>query len=496
MSDNTSQNTQKQIQTKQIQTKQTRMQKAEKRRDDKEQKKADGQKNSNLFRILDKYIKEIDMFSESLKVQKQNEDQNQNLKTQHLLDCEFSRDERSFLHEYVGKKGMTSQSVDVTGSIFKKMLISYSGSDEKKRVEPVLTLEDIQTFVEHTKAPFPCVCDDLKLVEYYNGVFDNLFDTKAKWDLFCEERKKFKTPFSTMFNTISNKMEKLVKGSENCERFQELRKSNFFTGFHDPSKLLRVKGDVYNLGSNGKKFLSIDIMTANFTSIKMIAPDVFGSGSWYEFIKKFTESEFAAKSKMFREIFFGRIGFTPSVGFIQETILQTVHERLVSYFESDPVLGKVFRTESIRMKNGDEMIYEVPDECAERLSEIIMDGSLLEKIKIIKKRDVPFLKALFEDFEAQHLKVPDTDEELGSNFHMRFFHVDQIESKRFFVKRFLASTDWLRSEKKVMFEFKNVEKKHYIQVLKRFTAQPILQEDLYFMDLGIKSQYCHSIFND
>ena len=67
-----------------------------------------------------------------------------------------------------------------------------------------------------------------------------------------------------------------------------------------------VKGDVYKSMFDGKYFISIDLIKANYQVMKFFDA-VLGSNSYDELIGMFTSSEYMKKSKYLRQVIFGHM---------------------------------------------------------------------------------------------------------------------------------------------------------------------------------------------
>jgi hypothetical protein len=69
-----------------------------------------------------------------------------------------------------------------------------------------------------------------------------------------------------------------------------------------------VRKDIYSDDFVGNIFISIDLKSANFTTIKNFDGDIFNEkNSWHDYMAHEGVDEFVASSKHFREVFFGEI---------------------------------------------------------------------------------------------------------------------------------------------------------------------------------------------
>jgi len=126
-----------------------------------------------------------------------------------------------------------------------------------------------------------------------------------------------------------------------------------------------------------------------------------------------------------------------------------------------------------RMKRGDENVYELtlhPDKSIAQLAKLKTDLGI----------------------------------DVCKNLHFRVFKINQIAKKNYFLKEYLYNSDWYCADGtmknldalslKSKVEFKGVERCFMPQVLKFYTAQPIVHEDLLFMHSGFLAKYQTTIF--
>jgi len=425
-----------------------------------------------------------------------------------LLNHELTKKERMIIHNFIESLGLYSESIPLKGSNNKKILVQRQGEpkDKSNYTRPIDS-EDVDTFASNIGAPYPCTDPDM--VEYYNEVFDPMFDSKAKWNLFLSERRNNGIAIRKEISIIREKIFQVIRENPNYTAYQRIR----LRGTDN-----RIRGDVYHHGSDGKIFVSLDIMSANFTCIRMLCPELFTNDngdliSWHDFIRKFTKSEFIAQSKMFREILFGKLGFQKGSNVLQESIMERVDQVL----REDKDLKSIFNKTTIRMKCGDENVYELVDQTIQVdnhnvrpyniLLKAIGEGAIQNLMRKIKISEIPLLTQVFDELGLN------TDIELGNIFHIRIFKVDKIGSKKYFLKTFVYRSEWncdiMASDEgcmKIMMrdqniplrqsiEFKKVDKRFYLQVLKHIQKLPIEDNDMYFTDSGTKAKYCYSIFD-
>jgi hypothetical protein len=173
--------------------------------------------------------------------------------------------------------------------------------------------------------------------------------------------------------------------------------------------------------------------------------------------------------------------------------MDVVHIKLAE----NTITGEFFNESLVRMKTGDENVYEIVD--MENFMEVIKSGEIHNTIYGIKLVEIPVFVKIYAELGYEL----DPTVEIGDIFHIRAYNLDKIGSKKYFVKNFHYRSDWtnfgdgfdvsyLPLHKQI--EFKKVDKKFYLQVLKYYLGKPIVDADLYFMDSGIVAKYQYSIF--
>jgi len=380
----------------------------------------------------------------------------------YLIPFELTKQTRSNVHRYVNAHftgiGITSEGITLLGSANKKILLKrvlideLSKLNESSNLTPKMrkpTDDEINMFISYTNIPIPC--HHFQHIEYFIELYDKMYGSIAKWKQFVQEiqtmslKKEADSAMGRICSTIS-------QNNEYKEMMKQVVKG--------PGE--RFKKDVYRISSIGKYFVSVDVRQGNFTMLCDKCPNIFrtenGLMTWFDFVKQFTKSDFIAKSKFFREICFGRMGFSKRSNTLLEIYIDNVHKKIEEWSTHNE--GQLV----LRMKAGDELVYELPDH-----------DSFLNLLDSLK-------------------------ETLGdnlNNLHIRVFKVEQIEQKNYFLKTFSYNTDWSRGDKDMhsMIEFKCVPKSFMPQIIKWLNHEKIEDRDLLFMHDGILCGYHSTIFD-
>lgn len=191
-------------------------------------------------------------------------------------------------------------------------------------------------------------------------LFDFLYDSISKWDLFKSEFAKYDSAidYFTDYSRIKDEAIEAVRNTEGFQLFSAYGVNDFSIknkGF--PS------GRIYNPENNGRMFLSIDMKKANFSALHAYRNDIFGgSDTWEEFISRFTDNKHIINSKYIRQVIMGNLN--PK--------RQTAYEKvLMDKLLTDILHAKVIGKENVAAFLADEIIFDVTD--LENRREVIAD---------------------------------------------------------------------------------------------------------------------------
>lgn len=339
----------------------------------------------------------------------------------------FSSSDRAIIHEYCRAVGLYTMSTN--SRLGKKIKVMKTQPTHYE-----VTDEDVEFFVKQGNLPVVHVSIDT--IEYYLKVlspyFDNCLESYRGFVKEVQSGLHAQSEMSKVFRLA-------IEYIQEKESYQALRKN--------PPKLDRgekLKTSLYQTKNVGKRFLSIDVEKGNFSVLKKNCPDIF-SGSWYNFVSQFTDSEFIRRSKRIREVVFGNLGFSKLANSLQEHEITAFYNHLYKhYFDiADCLISKC----------GDEMIFELDDDIdIDKLNEVI--GT-----------------------------YPDTF------YHIRYFTLRAFDDTPYFYKEYDNGS----------IEPRMVPKRYMMQVLKHFEEQPITELDLTFTDKTdghtMVATYKHSIFD-
>lgn len=146
----------------------------------------------------------------------------------------------------------------------------------------------------------PYFTDRLKL-------YDKLYGTIEKWNLFLEELNKYscEQDYFEEYNRVKDEAINCIKNSEAYNKFNEEDMNKYrVTHTNLPSK------DIFHPSNDGKIFISIDMRKANFSSLQHYGDNIFksmfaGASTWEDFISLFTDNKHIINSKYIRQVILG-----------------------------------------------------------------------------------------------------------------------------------------------------------------------------------------------
>lgn len=155
-------------------------------------------------------------------------------------------------------------------------------------------------FVKDQGLPIQVVEDPY--FEYYLKLFDPYFQSMDKLSLLRETIEILGNE-----NGISDNIKDFRNKVTTCVEEHSSYK-NFTNDIKLPDPVTKLnKGNLYVEGNNDILFTSIDLVEANFQSLKMMCHDIFPQNSYVEFAKQFTNLLYVINSKKVRQIIFGQL---------------------------------------------------------------------------------------------------------------------------------------------------------------------------------------------
>ena len=223
-------------------------------------------------------------------------------------------------------------------------------------------------FVKESSLPIQVL--ESPYFEYFLDLYEPTLGSKTSWTSLQKE-------ISEKFSEKPGKYLEYSRGIQEKITNDILENSDYkrFCKDENLNKIIsetpgQIKKDIYTGSNQGKRFLSIDLRTANFQALHWYCPEIFsGKDTWEDFIKEYTSSQFMINSKYLRQVILGKTNQGRISG-VEKYLTWRITE-LVS-----PLLSEF----TLISRMTDEAIWEIPEkfnptgEIEEKLKDIIKEN--------------------------------------------------------------------------------------------------------------------------
>lgn len=272
----------------------------------------------------------------------------------------------------------------------------------------------------------------LKLYDYY-------FDSIDKYKSFLELLSNFKSEqdYFEYYNNLKDSIINYLGSRKGMEKFKEEDMNKFKIknqGF--PEK------DIYKEIFDNEIFFSIDMVRANFTSLRHYDKSIVGGNIIYEeFIEMFTEYDYFKNSKYIRQVVFGNHNPKRQVTYekylmdkLLTELLKVVPKEDVVFFSNDEI---VIHLDKSKFKD-----YEYIRKIKYIIWEYEHKEGLVLRQEIFRLRKIPGTKGYVKKFIGCYNKKPEFKclDALTMPFVLRAYQNEEVqeEDKVFFYEGKLA----------------------------------------------------------
>ena len=159
-------------------------------------------------------------------------------------------------------------------------------------------------FVKDYNLPIPIINEEYFF--YYLNLYEEDYESLTKYkkliSLIDKEYNGDFENFLSQYYDIRNNIISSVMDTEAFKQFNTMDMSAYVI----KERPNISSNNIYNEENIGKFFISIDLKKANFQTLKKINKEiVFNADTYKELIEHFTDSEYIANSKYFRNVVFG-----------------------------------------------------------------------------------------------------------------------------------------------------------------------------------------------
>lgn len=181
---------------------------------------------------------------------------------------------------------------------------------------------------------------------YLLDLLDPYYDCKAKYKMYLDDIGQDASSFFERNRELMHSTIKYLNEKKEMEVFNSFDMSKF-------KKTISVSGrELYKPENAGKKFISIDLVKANFQSLYIIVPELFdGFNNFNDFALSRGFNQTLLNSKITRQVIFGNLNAKRQQQ-IQKFMMSNIVDKLIKDF---------VKPDHIYSLSSDEVFFEVHD---------------------------------------------------------------------------------------------------------------------------------------
>lgn len=190
--------------------------------------------------------------------------------------------------------------------------------------------------------------------------YDPFYHCVEKYESFKKEMLDFanEEKFFSYYTFIKEEMMNNIKKNPSFIEFDSV-KMNWEV---DEKYRQLPSKDIYHHDNIGRRFLSVDMIKANFSSMRKFSPDIFHNKStWEEYVASYTDSRYFIDSKYIREVVLGNCN--PK--------RQTTYEKYLMSQLLSSIDSTIEDMPKIVFFSNDEFIFDITEYDADKLVEFL-----------------------------------------------------------------------------------------------------------------------------
>ena len=206
-----------------------------------------------------------------------------------------------------------------------------------------------QRFVNDMNLPIQVI--DEETFKYWIALYENDYQSETLWNELWEEiDEEYNGDASKFLDAYYEVRDNVIKTVTESEAFKKFNESDF-SWCKVETPLNPKHKELYNAENVGKRFLSFDLVKSNIQALNYADKNILMNSLAYEdFIGKFTDSRYIAKSKYFRQVVFGQMNPKRHIT-IAKYLISKVYELLRE--------NKIIDWDLVCVSS-DEIVFEVP----------------------------------------------------------------------------------------------------------------------------------------
>ena len=327
---------------------------------------------------------------------------------------------RKGIYEEVTRCNLFHASVTEEGTIFKNIIVSKVPIKTSVKIDAGA----IECFAKYAALPIPVPIPEY--VEYYLDQLEPYFNCRETYKFYLKALDKYRGA-SQYQQVINDLIVKIVNDFTSNAKLNEFKKSKH--GVKTDKKyrdsISSGNHNVYHDMNKGKRFISVDVKAANFTTICDFSIEAtLGFTNWNDLIASYTEDEFIRRSKYLREVVFGKIGTSKKAVMLCPFYLNRVFDIIKTFG---------YTSEDIDSVNGDDITFKD--------------------------------KGMYEDIKAK------IEETYPGFYNISNYVLQKLDPKPFYIKE--------RTDGKI--ELKCIPKDSVMECIKKYEGRSLDEKDLKFI---------------
>lgn len=165
-------------------------------------------------------------------------------------------------------------------------------------------------FVSDNNLPIDIFEDEI--FEYFLDLYENIYGSRSKWEsLLSIINSKFEGKSQQFLDEYALVRDNLINSILSNKYYQEFNSSdNKLLMYNLPKEISQYPSkNIYNCENDGRLFLSIDLVKANYSALSFHNHLIFDENkiTYEEWVSKFTDLDYIKSSKYTRQVVFGKL---------------------------------------------------------------------------------------------------------------------------------------------------------------------------------------------
>lgn len=232
----------------------------------------------------------------------------------------------------------------------------------------------------------PYFSDRIRLLDSHYGtmkIFQLFIDTVINNPKFSNEQDYFEE-----YNKTKDEAINFIKSTDAYQRFNNIDMNQFSVR----SEFRNLPGkDIFHPSNHGRKFISIDMKKANFSSLKHYSGEIFGGAdTWEEFISRYTDVPHIIKSKYIRQVILGNCNPKRHITYEKYIMSDFLFKILDTFPEgkSESIFNQIV------FFSNDEIVFDITDMLTWDIMKNHIDHT-------VSQSDVPFAVEVFTLYKIE-----------------------------------------------------------------------------------------------